>query len=108
VYSFALGANTFTSIATDNAGNVGHGSVSFTVTLSCPSMTPLIARFVSDAKWQKKLADRMSNVCDKVGKDNPSKDEQVGEFVKELGRAVDAGAVSASNAAVLTRLAQAL
>jgi hypothetical protein len=109
-YTFTLGgaANTFSAQATDNAGNSSSASTSFTVALTCQSMYPLITRFVSGDKWPKQLTGRMDNICDKVAKDNPSEDEQVKNFLKELDRAVQDGAVSASNAAILSRLVQLL
>ena len=44
-YSFAMGLNTFTTSATDNAGNVGTGSTSFTVTESTTSLCALTKQF---------------------------------------------------------------
>ena len=45
-YSFKVGINTFTASATDVAGNVGQGSVSFTVTVDYASLCRLTAAFV--------------------------------------------------------------
>ncbi len=44
-YSFALGVNTFSATATDNAGNVGTGSVTFTVGVTPTSLITLTNRF---------------------------------------------------------------
>jgi hypothetical protein len=107
-YSFTLGANSYSAQAADKAGNTNSASTSFSVALGCPSMFPLITRFVTGSKWPKQLTNRMENICDKIAKDNPSKDEQVKNFLKELDRALEDNAVTSANAAVLSRLVKLL
>jgi hypothetical protein len=52
-YTFPLGANTVRSSATDNAGNTGTSTTSFTVVVSSQSLATLTLRFVQgSAKYQ--------------------------------------------------------
>ena len=46
-YSFGLGAHTFSATATDNAGNAGEGSTTFTVVVNESGLCTLARRFVS-------------------------------------------------------------
>lgn len=46
--SFALGVNTYSATATDNAGNVGSGSVSFTVGVTASGLCTLTQQYVSN------------------------------------------------------------
>jgi hypothetical protein len=51
--SFALGANTFSATATDRAGNVGAGSVTFTVVANPAGVSKLTTQFIqSSPKYQ--------------------------------------------------------
>jgi hypothetical protein len=47
-YTFALGANSFSASAKDNAGNTGTGSTSFNVTVTGGSLCALVERFVTN------------------------------------------------------------
>ncbi len=47
-YSFGLGSHTFSATATDNAGNVGSGEVTFTVVVTVDSLKKLTAQFESN------------------------------------------------------------
>ena len=45
-YTLPLGTSTITRTATDNAGNSGSGSISFTITVDPPSLCTLTRQFV--------------------------------------------------------------
>ena len=49
-YSFALGVNSYSATATDNAGNVGTGTVSFTVGVTAASLCNLTGQFVGNQR----------------------------------------------------------
>jgi CSLREA domain-containing protein len=62
-YTFPLGANTVTRSATDNAGNTGTGSTSFTVVVGSQSLCTLTSQFVQgSAKYQALSAAAKKNV----------------------------------------------
>lgn len=106
-YGFSLGAHTFSATATDNAGNTRSASVTFTVVATAQSMPSVITALVS-GQSQDQLLNRMRNIADKLDKHNPSVDEQIKNFVKEVGKALDKGDVTAANAAILIALVQSL
>jgi probable HAF family extracellular repeat protein len=54
-YSFALGSNTSSATATDNAGNVGQGSVQFTVGATADSLCSLTKQFARNARAAARL-----------------------------------------------------
>jgi hypothetical protein len=61
-YSFALGANTVTSSATDNAGNTGNGQTSFTVVATPASVGNLTVGFVTSSAAFQRLSPRQQMV----------------------------------------------
>jgi N-acetylneuraminic acid mutarotase len=60
--SFGLGNNTFSASATDNAGNVGTGSVSFTVGVTTDSLCNLTTQLSSDARVARQLCSTLHYV----------------------------------------------
>ena len=54
-YDFNIGENVITSSATDNAGNTGSGSVSFTVFVDAAGMSDLVDRFVTRESFARSL-----------------------------------------------------
>jgi Big-like domain-containing protein len=54
-FIFGLGSHTFTATATDNAGNVGHGSTTFLVTVTQQSLCNLTLSFVQGSARFKSL-----------------------------------------------------
>jgi hypothetical protein len=54
-YSFGLGPHTFTATATDSAGNAGHGSVTFSVTVTQQSLCNLTLSFIQGSARFKSL-----------------------------------------------------
>ncbi len=61
-YSFALGVNTFSATATDNAGNVGIGSTTFTVGVTPDSLCALTKQFVSNRRDASRLCSPLTGV----------------------------------------------
>jgi hypothetical protein len=61
-YSFALGTNSFSATATDNAGNVGDGSVSFTVGVTPGSLCSLTEQFVGNSRTATPLCVLLSRI----------------------------------------------
>jgi hypothetical protein len=62
-YSFGLGSHTYSATATDNAGNVGHGSTSLTVTVTSSSLQSLINRFCTDPSVAASLSQDVANIA---------------------------------------------
>jgi hypothetical protein len=60
-YSFSLGANTFSAVATDQAGNQGSSSTTFSVRVSYDSLCALTQRFVAKANKAKPLCQELKN-----------------------------------------------
>jgi hypothetical protein len=60
--TFNGGSNTITSTATDAAGNVGHGSVTFTVTVTAGDLSTLTAQYSSDPRVTNQLATMLNGV----------------------------------------------
>lgn len=54
-YDFTIGTNVVTSTATDNAGNTGTGSVTFTVFVDAAGMSDLVDRFVTKESLARSL-----------------------------------------------------
>jgi len=61
--SFGLGTISHSASATDRAGNVGTGSVSFTVTVSCDAVKRLVGRWVSNAGIASSLGAKVDAIC---------------------------------------------
>lgn len=61
-YTFALGSNTFSGTAIDNAGNTGTGSVMFTVQVTAAGMRALIQQFVTNPGIAKALLAKLDAV----------------------------------------------
>ncbi|HEY3186035.1 MAG TPA: hypothetical protein VGJ70_01080, partial [Solirubrobacteraceae bacterium] len=93
-YTFALGAHTITSAATDSAGNTGTGAATFTVGVTVDSLVALTKRFVASDGIANALVVKLE-----AG--------QLGAYKNQL-RAQSGKALTASDAAVLSSLADGL
>jgi hypothetical protein len=93
-YTFGPGTHTVNATATDNAGNTGSGSTTFTVTVSEASLCSLVNAWVTNAG-------NATSLCVKL-KQKSSK-----AFVNEVG-AQTGKAVPADKAPILISFAQAL
>ena len=104
-YSFGLGSHTYSATATDNAGNIGDGEVSFTVIVTIDSLKQLTAQFESSPIVNFQLQFELNNV--KRFGYGPLKYILVGFYVKSVnlqrGRTL-----SAAQADTLITLAKAL
>ena len=120
-YTFAAGANTFNASATDVAGNVGAGSVTFTLNVTSLDLCELTRRFVrsstaygTSSPAHHAAADALTaNACAAVSKFisrlNPSeKAPAVSIYNHRLKALVATGWLTAPQAETLTRLADAL
>ncbi len=93
-YSFPLGLNRFSATATDNAGNIGSGTTSFTVTVDVASLSNLVNQFVTN----KGIANSLRT---KIEKGN------VGPFINEVNGQTGK-ALTSVQAAILIKLANGL
>jgi hypothetical protein len=107
-YSFKLGTNSFSATATDVAGNVGSASTSFTVQLSTASLSNLVTRFVTDLGVAAALRGQLSQAQAAAARgDKKTKANIIAAFIS-LVQAQTGKSITAANAAVLIRLANAL
>lgn len=93
-YGFALGTNNLSATATDNAGNVGSGSTSFTVNVTADGLCALTEQF----ETKHGVANSM---CVKL--EHGSIRAYVNEVAAQSGKSMTTG-----QADILTRLAEAL
>jgi hypothetical protein len=93
-YSFNLGTDTFSATATDKAGNVGTGSVSFTVQVTVASLSNLTQQFVTQPGIANSMVAKLT-----AGSINA----YINEVSSQAGKAL-----TTDQAAILIRLAQAL
>lgn len=94
-YTFALGPNTFSASATDNAGNVSStASTSFTMTVTSASLCALVERWTSNAGVANSLCVKLQH-----GDYDPFRNELAAQTGKKI---------SDAHAAILLRLVNAL
>jgi hypothetical protein len=107
-YSFGLGTTSFSASAEDSAGNTGTAGGSFTVTVTYESLCTLTRRFVSKAGIATSLCAKLSAAEASADRGNSTAQRnQLNAYLNEL-RAQTDKAVSASHAAILSQLANAL
>ena len=104
-YTFALGANQLSATATDNAGNIGTGSTSFTVTVSAASLDNLAAQLVSDASILHAVQAHIDSIVSAPNAN--AKAGKLNSFSNFLSAQTGKG-LSQQSAATLARLASAL
>jgi uncharacterized protein YjbJ (UPF0337 family) len=104
-YSFNLGSNTFSATATDKAGNMGSGSVSFTVKVTFVSLCNLTKQFAGDRGIANSLCVKLDAASAAVGAgDLNAKTGALKAYTNEV--AAQSGKVLTDiQAAILTRLA---
>ena len=93
-YGFLVGNNTYSATATDNAGNVGSATTTFTVNVTAGSLCSLVQRWVSDGGVSNSLCVKLAH-----GNYDPFRHELAAQSGKK---------VSEANAAILLRLVNAL
>jgi hypothetical protein len=116
-FTFPLGPNTLSASATDNAGNTGTGSTTFTIQVTNASVCTLTVRFIEsspNAPTSPALAEAQGNrLCKLLANagsvpDPEAKNALVGAYQKGLTILVDMGLLTAAQAAILLTLSQAL
>ncbi len=104
-YSFAVGTNSFGANATDNAGNTGSGSTSFTVVVT-PSALAIVTRvLVADAGISSSLCAKLNAAA--AAANAQAKAGQLTAYANEV-RAQTGKSISDANAAILLRLVAAM
>lgn len=93
-YTFALGTNTFSASAQDNAGNTNSATTQFTVQVTAASLCALATRWESKAGVAHAMCKQLT--------------EGEGDDFTELVRAQSGKSISAANANILITLYQAL
>jgi len=100
-YTFALGTNTLTFTATDNAGNVTTTTTSFSVTVTYDSLANLTNRFVTNHGIANSLCAKLAAAA----KGSPG---SLGAYKNELSAQSGKKALTESQASILSSLADAL
>jgi hypothetical protein len=102
-YTLLVGKNNVVQAsATDMAGNVTSTSTSFTIAVSCPSLTSLVKTFVPDSGVANGLNAKLSAACSAPNAN--AKAGQIGAFDNQV-RAQTGKALTAAQADYLTRFA---
>ncbi len=102
--SFPLGSNTVSATATDNAGNVGTGSTTFTLQVTFASLCNLTEQYVTKQGIAHSLCAKLDAAA---GGDGDANHGPLNAYVNEV-QAQSGKALTAAQAAVLSRLARAL
>jgi hypothetical protein len=107
-YEFALGENTITAAATDEAGNRTEAHVTFGVTVDFESLAALVTRFSAKPGVALALNAKLAAAADAEQRGNAhAKAGVLGAFAHQVA-AQSGKALSADQAAVLLRLVEAL
>ena len=104
-YAFGLGSHSYSAAATDQAGNTGRGSTSFTVTLTPASLKTLIARFCTDPSVTASLQEDVDAI---VGAPNATAKAGALQGFKSLVQAQTGKSLTSAQATTLITLAKAL
>lgn len=107
-YTLGLGSHTYTAQATDAAGNVGTGSVTFTVTVDNSSLGNVVRTFVANKGVASGLVSKLSSAAaaDKRGNTTASNNE-IQAFIHQV-EAQSGKSMTANQADMLITFAQAL
>ena len=107
-YTLALGMHTDSASATDNAGNVGRNSTSFTVTVSTSSLSALVNSFESNSGLQTSLVQKLAAAQAAQDRgDATAMAGQVSAFINQV-EAQRGKTITSANADLLIALAQQL
>ncbi len=107
-YSFALGTNTRSASATDNAGNTGSGSTTFTVSVTYDSLCALSANFSTDPAVDKGLCDKLAAAkAAAASGDTTTKNNNLKAYRQQVA-AQSGKAVTKQQATILSNLSKAL
>lgn len=104
-YNFTIGLNSRSADATDNAGNVGHGSTSFTVVLTTTNLCSLTRIFSTSSNVASSMCTKLDNAAKAAARgDLKAKAGMINAFTEEV-KAQTGKALTSAQAQVLTRLA---
>lgn len=107
-YTFGLGNHPYSATATDNAGNVGNNSTSFTVSVTYNSLINLVNGFVTKAGVAASLVSTLQGAQTAAASGNvKSADNQLSSFIKDAS-AQSGKSLTAAQATTLVQLATAL
>lgn len=107
-YTFALGTNSYSATGTDNAGNVGHGQTSFTLTVDTDSLCTLTKRWVTNPGIAGALCAKLDAAKASIARgDTNSKNGQLDAYRNQLSAQSDKS-IPADKVAILTKLSQAI
>ena len=107
-WTFGLGAHTVSATATDNAGNTGSGSTTFTVGVSADGVCALVQQWVSNAGIANSLCAKLrAAAAARARGQNNAADNVLAAFRSELG-AQSGKALTAAHAATLAALSTSL
>lgn len=106
-YTFALGTNTRSASATDNAGNTGSGSTTFTVGVTFDSLCRLSASFSTSSSVDKGLCDKLAAAKAAAAGNTKTKNNNLNAYRQQLS-AQSGKALTKSQATILTNLSKAL
>jgi hypothetical protein len=107
-YSFSLGVNTFSATANDNAGNVGGGSTSFTVSVTYGSLINLVKLFEAKPLVQAQMVQTLQSAQGAAASGNAHlTDNLLAAFINQV-EAQSGKSLTTVQAALLVRLAMAL
>jgi hypothetical protein len=104
-WSFGLGSHTYSASATDVAGNVGHGSTSFTVTVTFASLENLVWMFSTSTDVADGLVNKLQTAA--AAKSANTRNNALDAFDNQV-RAQTGKALTSKQAQVLISLADAL
>ncbi|HEY8644990.1 MAG TPA: HYR domain-containing protein [Gaiellaceae bacterium] len=106
--SFGLGSHTVSATATDNAGNTGTGSTSFTVTVDANSLCALVQQFSTNAGIANSLCVKLQAAAAAAARgQSKTKANDLDAFDNEV-TAQSGKALTADQAALLVQFAAAL
>jgi hypothetical protein len=104
-YNFTVGQNSRSADATDHAGNIGHGSTSFTVVLTTTNLCSLTKMFSTSANVASSMCTKLDNAAKAAARgDLKAKAGMINAFTEEV-KAQSGKALTATQAQVLTTLA---
>ncbi len=110
-YSFNSGVNTFAATATDNAGNAGNGTASFTITATYDDLCALSKQFVTNAGIQQSeaMCAQLNAAKQAAARGNQmAKDNAIAAYNDAIDAAVKGKFLTAERAAILKKWAATL
>jgi len=104
-YNFAVGSNSFSAQATDNAANVGTVTATFILNVTSTSMRAVIKQFVTDPSVAQSLIDKANEIA--TAPNVTAKANQLQAFIS-LVQAQTGKSITQAQAGILIKLAKGL